>query len=425
MLRSAIGRGVALGVALLVAAPLAACSANGGGSAGGKIRLTVGDYGNFGIKQLFAEYERTHPNVEIVERVSEYNAHHQRVATQIAAGSGANDIEAVEEGFIVQFRSQPDKFVNLLDHGAAKLAGRHLEWKWKQSMSADGKVQIGLGTDVGGLGMCYRRDLFSKAGLPTDRDEVSKLWPDWGAYFDVGEQFGTKVNGAKWFDTASNVYNAMIAQLPESYFDTSENLRIESDPAIKQAFTDAAQAVLDGQSASLAGFSPQWTAGFQKGSFATITCPAWMLGYIKENAPASEGKWDVAAVPGGGGNWGGSFLTVPKQTKHPKEAYELAAWLTAPEQQLNTFTKVGNFPSTPELYEDPALQDFTNPFFNDAPVGRIYAASAKTLRPQYLGVKHGPVRQVFEQALQRVQEKKQKPDEAWAEAVREAKRAAA
>ena len=54
-------------------------------------------------------------------------------------------------------------------------------------MSADGKTQIGLGTDVGGLAMCYRTDLFEKAGLPTDRDAVSKLWPTWDDFINVGK----------------------------------------------------------------------------------------------------------------------------------------------------------------------------------------------------------------------------------------------
>ncbi len=34
-------------------------------------------------------------------------------------------------------------------------------------------------------------------------------------------------------------------------------------------------------------------------------------------------------MPGGGGNWGGSFLAVPKQSKHPKEAAELVEFLTS------------------------------------------------------------------------------------------------
>ncbi len=48
-----------------------------------------------------------------------------------------------------------------------------------------------------------------------------------------------------------------------------------------------------------------------KGTFATILAPAWMMDYIKQQAPDTSGKWDIAALPGGGGNQGGTQLTVP------------------------------------------------------------------------------------------------------------------
>ena len=55
-----------------------------------------------------------------------------------------------------------------------------LPWKYAQATTADGSDTIGLGTDVGGLAMCYRQDLFEKAGLPTDRDEVGQALADVG-----------------------------------------------------------------------------------------------------------------------------------------------------------------------------------------------------------------------------------------------------
>ena len=69
-----------------------------------------------------------------------------------------------------------------------------------------------------------------------------------------------------------------------------------------------------------------------------------MTGAIEERAGGVEG-WDVANVfPGGGGNWGGSFLTVPESGPNTEAAKELAAWLTAPEQQTKAFESAGTFP---------------------------------------------------------------------------------
>jgi cellobiose transport system substrate-binding protein len=389
------------------------------------VTLTIDTFGDFGYKALIADYVKAHPNVTVKEIQQEYNQHHQQLAQHLAAGSGAADIVAIDEGFIVQFRSTPDKFVNLLDLGAGSLKDRWLPWKWAQSLSADGKTQIGLGTDVGGLAMCYRKDLFSAAGLPTDRADVSALWPDWQSFINTGEKFqaGAK-DGVKWVDSATNMLNPIIAQQPVGYFDTSDQLVFDSNPGVKTAWDDTMEMISKKESAGLAAFSPEWNAGFKQGKFATVACPAWMMGYIQDQAPATKGKWDVAAIPGGGGNWGGSFLAIPKQSKHAQAAYDLAAYLTAPEQELRVFKEIGNLPSLPALYTDTALTSFTNPFFSDAPVGTIFSDTAAQLKPQYLGTKNGPVRQAVENVVREVEAGSLSADDGWQKANKAAEKAA-
>lgn len=122
------------------------------------------------------------------------------------------------------------------------------------------------------------------------------------------------------------------------------------------------------------------------------------------------------------GNWGGSYLTLPKQGRHAKEAYELISWLTAPEQQAAVFRTKGNFPSTSTLYDDPVITDYTNPFFNDAPVGKIFSDSVKTMKAQYLGPKAGDMNTAIINALTRVEQGKQSPDAAWRQALKEIKK---
>jgi len=141
-------------------------------------------------------------------------------------------------------------------------------------------------------------------------------------------------------------------------------------------------ATTDKLSAGYEQWSEDWVNGFQQSKFATMLCPGWMLGVIEGNAKGVKG-WDIANVfPGGGGNWGGSYLTVPAQGKHPEEAKALAAWLTAPEQQIKAFKTKGTFPSQVEALDDPELLDYTNEFFNNAPVGKIYSERAKAVTVQ-------------------------------------------
>ena len=155
----------ALVVLGLVAAALAASTASG--SRTDKVTLRVGLFGDFGYHDLYTKYEATHPNIDIKEDIESYADHHSNLAKHLAVGSGADDIESVEVGFIAQFKSQPNLFVNLNKMGAKSLQKQWLDWKWRQSIAPNG-AQIGLGTDVGSLAICYRRDLFKKAGLPTE-----------------------------------------------------------------------------------------------------------------------------------------------------------------------------------------------------------------------------------------------------------------
>jgi cellobiose transport system substrate-binding protein len=416
-----------LGTAGLVAAlAMAGCSGekleNGDKSSNGaaNVTLKVNFWGDFGLNALKAQYEKDHPNVKIVLNSGEFNAQHEDLQKKLVAGNGAPDISAIDEGFAVQFRSQADKFVNLLDKGAGQYQAKYLDWKWKQTLSPDGKTQIGLGTDVGGLAMCYRSDLFKAAGLPTDRDAVSKLWPTWNDFIATGQKY-VKATHKKFIDSATNMFNPVIAQQPQGFYNEQDQLQMEGGP--KAAFDVSMQAVKAGLSANLVSFQPNWDQGFKKDQFAVLACPAWMIGHIQDTAPAQKGKWDIAAIPGGGGNWGGSFWTIPKQGKNVDEAYKFVEWMIQPAQQISIFKTVGNLPSQPALYKDPAVLDYKKEFMSNAPTGQIFAATAENLKPQYLGKKNGPTRVAVENVITRVQQGKLKPDAAWPVAVKEAEKA--
>lgn len=351
----------------------------------------------------------------------DYNQQHQDLQKFLVAGSGAPDVAAIDEGLAEQFRAQGDKFVDLLDLGAGDYEDKYLEWKWNQVLTPDGAV-IGLGTDVGGMAMCYRGDLFEAAGLPSERDAVSALWPTWDAFIDTGKTYVAGAGGKKFVDAATNIYNPVLAQQPVGHFDTDNELALDGGPKVAW---DVSTEVIDAQmSANLTSFTTEWNAAFKNGAFAVLACPAWMMGYIQGQAPETTGSWDVAAMPGGGGNWGGSFYTIPAQGEHTEEAYEFIEWVIQPEQQIAIFKTVGNLPSQPALYDDPAIKDFTNPFFNNAPVGVIFSTAANELTPQYLGIENGPVRVAVENVLRKVEAGQTTADAGWDEATAEAEKAA-
>ena len=280
----------------LCATAVVASTASGGSQA--TITLRVGLFGDFGYHDLYQKYEKTHPNIDIKEDVQSYPDHHSNLAKHLAVGSGADDIESIEVGFIANFKSQPSNFVNMNKLGVKKLKNQWLDWKWRQSVAPNG-AQIGLGTDVGSLAICYRRDLFKKAGLPTSRTAVSKLWPTWQAYVATGKRFQKHApKGVSFFDSGSNVFNAMIGQLNPAYYNAKGKVVVGSNPKVKAAWTLTMQAVKAHESAGLAAFSNEWNTGYKKATFATVTCPAWMMGYIQGQAPEVEGQVGHRSRPG-------------------------------------------------------------------------------------------------------------------------------
>ncbi|MDG4794174.1 extracellular solute-binding protein [Micromonospora sp. WMMD1082] len=422
-------------VALAATGALLLTSGCGGDEAAGdgKITLTVDVFGQFGYEQLYQEYMDANPNVKIVERgtggnLDEYSP---RLTQWLAAGRGAGDVVAIEEGLMVEYKANPDNFVNLLDHGAAVLKGNFLEWKWEQGLTADGQKLIGLGTDVGGMAICYRTDLFEKAGLPTDREEVSKLWPTWEGYIATGNKFKAANTGASFLDAATNTFNTIVLQTAGNaqgyhYYDTSENLVVDSNPAVKQAWDITMNIINAGLSGKYGSWSEEWVSAFKQAKFATIACPAWMTGVIEGNAgPEAAGKWDIARVPGNGGNWGGSHLAVPQQSKNQEEAVKLAKFLTSAEGHIGAFKAKGPLPSSPQALDDPAITEATNAYFSDAPVGKIFGEGAKTLKPVYMGPKNQAVRTEVENAVRTVELGQRNPDQGWQDAITNAKKAAA
>ncbi|WP_433407457.1 ABC transporter substrate-binding protein [Saccharomonospora azurea] len=397
-------------------------------AAGGKLQLSISTFNEFGYEELYAEYERLHPDIDIVvHETGQGGPYHQSLFTKLGAGSGLDDVVAVEEAHLPEVLDKSSRFHDLTEIGP-KEAGpdRWLDWKYEAALDKDGRL-IGYGTDIGPLAMCYRKDLFEQAGLPSEPDEVAELFESWDSYFAAGDEFVANVDGVAWFDSAAQIFNAMQNQLDVGYFDRQDRLTVESNPEIKRNWDRVTDAVARGQSAGLVAFSNEWNSGFTQSAFATKTCPSWMLGVIEEQAGEDlAGAWAVTdAFPGGPRNWGGSYLAVPTQSEHPEEAAALAAWLTAPEQQIKAFKAAGVFPSQVEALESPDLLSATNDYFDGPPMGELFAEQAKAIgEAQYKGPGDGKIQEnALSPALQAV-EQGTSPAEGWERFVDAAKQIA-
>lgn len=413
--RSAIAVGAAAALAF-TAAGCSSTASDGGGSADGKVELSVATFNDFGYTDaLLQEYMDKNPNVKIVHNRAATSNEARENYFQKLGKSGLSDIEAIE----VDWLPEVMKYADLLEPVPADLSKRWLDWKVEAAKDPSGNL-IGYGTDIGPEAICYRSDLFGEAGLPTDRDAVADLLKgDWANFYKVGADY-SKATGKAFFDSAGGMYQGMVNQISAAYEDPKTgDIIATTNPEVKAAYDQVLAASTD-QSAKLGQWSDDWYAGMSNGAFATMLCPGWMLTQIEGNAKDVKG-WDIANVfPNGGGNWGGSYLTVPKNGKNVEEAQKLADWLTSPDVMVKTFQAAGTFPSQVDALSNKTLLEAKNPFFNDAPIGQIFSdrAEAVTVSP-FKGEKYFQVNQAMQDAITRVEDGTQDASASWAQWVKE------
>ena len=395
-------------------------------SADNPLELTVTTFGTFGYDDLYAEYEEANPGITInATNIDNSGNARTDVYTKLAAGSGLSDVVAIEEGWLGSIMDVSDNFVDLNDHGAADIADNWVDWKFEQGTDANGRV-VGYGTDIGPQGLCYNGALLDEAGMESDREAVAEMLggdgATWEQYFDAGREYH-EATGNAWYDQSGFIWNSMVNQMEEGYYTADGELNVKGNAALKENFMLLAAATGDGLSA--AQEAHDWGNGraFVDGSFATLVCPGWMLGKVREQLDSAgggpESGWDFADVfPGGAANWGGAFLSVPQTSEHQEEAAALAAWLTHPEQQITVSETIGNFPSTLEAQEHVAEQATPNEVLNDAPTGAILASRAEGVVAQFKGPDDSVIQEnVFGPALQLLDDETATADEAWDEAM--------
>jgi cellobiose transport system substrate-binding protein len=394
-----------------------------------KTVVTIWSYGNVIEPWGETEYERLNPTIDLKIKKNSMDAHHQSLITAFRANT-TPDIAAIEVSYSGFFRQYPKYFTDL---GSLMNESNYLDWRWDQGVAVGGKV-IGIPTDVGGLQVAYRRDLFASHGLPTERNAVGNLWPTWQAFINTGKTYMSHLTSAEktscstkkvcygFIDNAGTMYPAILNQGTKKYYETNGTMIYETNSNVKTAFTTTATAMTSGISTRINQFTSDWNAGMNKGIFATVLAPAWMLDYIKQQAPGTKGKWDVADLPGGGGNLGGSQLTVPTAAKHAAEAKAFIRWYLSPETQLQVFKKYGLFPAASSLYSNSALTTYKDPFFNNAPIGQIYVSGVRQLRPIFEGKNQRAIDNYFGQSLAKVAIGKMTAAAAWTDAINNIKK---
>ncbi len=329
------------------------------------------------LKVILPDFEKQ-TGIHVDYLMNNHGDHHTKLTTNLATGSGAGDVVVVDVEKIGPFVASGG-LVNLsATFKADQYEKDFAPYAWAQGRGADGGI-YGIPVDLGPGVMYYRRDLLAKTG--DDMDEVIK---DWDSYISYGEDL--KKQGIYLIASAADVAQAIIYTTVGDneglYFDAKGEPLVTS-PRFVKAFTVAKEIRDKDLDARITAWSNEWYEGFRKGTFATQLSGAWLLGHLQNwIAPETSGKWGVSHLPNGiYGSWGGSFLSIPKQSQHQEAAWKLIQYMTTQRDvQLTHFETIGAFPANVTTYDSDIFNE-SIPFLGGQKARQLFAEVAQKVKP--------------------------------------------
>ncbi|KUM87787.1 extracellular solute-binding protein [Streptomyces pseudovenezuelae] len=392
-------------------------SSGSGGTKNGK-NLTLWYWGGALSDKVVAE-AKTHFSSQIkLTTASIGGDFKQKLTTTLAAGTSVPDITGIKGEDIASFLPNANRFLDLNDLGFKKISSQYLDWKTKLAQTEDGK-QVGFPIDIGPTAMFYREDLFAKAGVDTDPAKVAALVKTWEDYFQLGVELQKKNPGTYLVNNISSVFNIAVGQGSQRFID-KDNHFIGDQDHIRAAWTTAVRPYTLGIDAKINDNT--WNAAVGK-NLLTELGAAWHALDIEQAAPQTKGKWRVCANPVGPANQGGSYLALPKQCRNPEEAFKIISWILSPANDARGFTDAAIFPAAPAAYAMPAM---TGPdaFFGGQKIIEVFGPAAKDIQVAYEAPADAAVQAPFMTELTNIEAKGKKPDDAWKDAVSQAKQIA-
>jgi lactose/L-arabinose transport system substrate-binding protein len=299
----------------------------------------------------------------------------------ITAGTGAPDIcitentrlkSLIDMGGLLDITDRLQPYVDNLS--AAKLADAEMDGHY-----------FAVPWEPGPVALYYRRDVFERAGLPTDPDAVAELLSTYDKYYDVAktikEETGVFMQAQSQAQNNGRLFEMLLWQQGLGYVDDAGNIAINS-PAHVATLEFIGKMVSEGLYSDTVDWTDPWYAEFSSidaPGVATYIEASWMAGVFKSwLAPDTTGLWGVVPMPAwteGGvrasNDTGDSFI-IPAQTANPDAAWALLEYaLLRDESVINCYLAGGYTPSLLSALSSDAFAT-PDPFFADQPVGVLF-----------------------------------------------------
>lgn len=337
--------------------------------------------------KLLDAFKAEYPDIKVNSIVYGTGDVYQNLQIALTAGTGAPDVALIEDSHIGQFVDLGG-LVDMTDR-VKSYTGQVVPYKFEQ-ITKEGKV-YGMPWDVGPVVTYYRRDVFQKAGLPTDPDAVSKLVATWDDYLKLCQTILEKTKLACFESSKANndarLYEMMLWQQGLGYTNSKGEISVDSAANIATLET-LGKFWTAGVTADQKPWTDGWYADFASTDkpVATHVEAAWMGGNYKGwIAPKTGGNWGVALMPAfkadqvRSANDGGSTFVIPDQSKNKDAAWAFIKFMVgSPENSNKLYTASDIFPGLTSAYTHDLFSQ-PDKFFADQVIGKVYVSVAKQI----------------------------------------------
>lgn len=328
------------------------------------------------LQKAVALWNRTHPDIRVEVQIVPANTQggYQKMHASLKAGSPP-DLAQVEYYALPEFMLV-NGLTNLSEYGADELAGSYVDWQWKQGVFG-GDVHA-MPQASGPMGYYYRKDLFERWDV-----EVPRTWDEFRAAAVRVKKRGSGSRITSFPPMNAMWYAAFPWQRGAQWIRTEgDTWIVDIDSRTSLEVADFWDGLLrDGLVTVMPDTQSGWYRAMQTGQLASWPAAQWGDALLRGNAPGTEGRWRVAALPqweaGGSAsaNWGGSATAVLQGTRRPAEALRFAHWLNTDPRSIDLLAEAGyGWPAARVDLEETALGR-PDPFFGGQRYNEVFQSS--------------------------------------------------
>ncbi|MFE3169191.1 ABC transporter substrate-binding protein [Streptomyces sp. NPDC059224] len=344
-----------------------------------------------------------------------------KLLTTMTGRAHIPDIAGLKGEDMASYLPNANQFVDLRTLGADKYKSQYLSWKWDQGIADDGTM-VGFPIDCGPVAHFYQYQVFRKAGLPYEPDDVSAELNTWEKFFAAGEQLRKRIPGTCLLSDVNAVFENVVQQGSARYVDKDRHFIGDQDH-VRRAWALAVEAKRRGIVSDLVSGTPDQLSALQDGKLPSQLNASWATNDIKTGVPKTKGRWRVAQMPVRPSNNGGSFLSITKECRDPEQAFRIITWMLNAGNQAQGFADAGLFPSTPAAYDLKTLRA-PDPFFGGQVTMDVFGPAAQKIAVAYNSPFDVALAQPLKDEIKNVGVLGKNPEQAWKDAMSKCRRIA-